>query len=148
MPIISGPLGPSGIVLDVRVALSETSKYLFAQRRVSAPEPIFARAMIDTGSSSTMFASSVFRQLKLSPIGKVPIHTPSTTIDVPCFTNRYRVEISFIANGGVHRLGELTVIEGDMSHEEDGVVALIGRDLLSRVMFIYDGLDERFELHF
>lgn len=69
------------------------------------------------------------------------IHTPSTG-DRPHACNQYDVCLVLVHPERQVEFGEMPVI--DSSLQIQGIQALIGRDVLSHCLFVYDGKDDRF----
>jgi hypothetical protein len=73
----------------------------------------------------------------LTPTGSVPIITPSTGA-TPHYCDQYDVSLAvLLADQGFHIIDTLPVIASGLAHQ--GHKALIGRDVLSRAILIYNG---------
>jgi hypothetical protein len=150
MPITSGPLTPAGAIVDIQVGVGPNRRRLLQRLGMPAPRPIIFRAVIDTGSKMTGLTARAFAELQLSPVGRVAIRTPSTRSDTPHVCDMYQVGLALMANGIWHPFGGVRVIAtgGWNPNSEEGVEALIGRDLLDRCNFWYQGPDRQFTLAF
>jgi predicted aspartyl protease len=140
MPILSLHFDHAGRpVVEWYVGMSAAE----AEFQPSCP-PVPVRALVDTGASKTNIVRWVFDRLGLSPVGQVLVHTASTG-PTPLLADIYAVEISL----GGEKTG-LLATDLDVVAAEDlsgsGVEALLGRDILGRGLFVYDGLEGRFTL--
>jgi predicted aspartyl protease len=99
--------------------------------------PISVSALIDTGAASTVITPEVARLLRLSTVGVVRIHTP-TTIE-PVLARQFYVNIYLTQT---FALDDILVTEASMTGQP--VQCLIGRDILSRGVFTYSGVENLF----
>jgi hypothetical protein len=122
----------------VELLLAPTEARSEALRRVGldGPRPVLVRAMIDTGARDSLITRSVADELGLEPTGMVDIfgvgERTSGTGAV------FRVRLFF---GGLPSL-ELVAATRVVAVEEldrFGVRMLLGRDLLSRSIRLYNG---------
>jgi predicted aspartyl protease len=113
---------------------------------LSVPSPILANGRIDTGASCTCVDSEIIRQLGIQPTGVVEIVTPSTG-NLPHQCNQYDLAIGVPLGGNnFHIIESLPVIEASFSHQ--GHQALIGRDILSQGLLIYNGTENTLTIAF
>lgn len=148
MPYLTGPIVPSGAVIDVLVGVSQPRRLLFAKHHFPIPEPVAVRAMIDTGASISGFQPGVFQSLDLTAVSTGLILTPSTLPDAPHECELFDVSLSLIAAGVAHPFPDSRVMAADCWLEGEGIDALIGRDILDRCFFQYVGLERKFTLAF
>jgi hypothetical protein len=148
MPIIHGDILTEGPVIDVMVGVSQPRWRLLQENNLPVPKPVTVRALIDTGASISGFSPRVFTDLGVSPVGKITIYTPSTSPDLPHECNLYDVILCLVANGRLNQFPGLRVIEADCWHPDEGVEALLGRDILKECFFQYLGPDGKFTLAF
>jgi hypothetical protein len=148
MPLITGPILPGGAVIDVRVGVSATRSRLLLANSLPVPYPVAVRVLIDTGSSHSGFAGRVFEELRIAPVGKMPLLTPSTVPESPHECDVFDVSLSLVANGAAHPFGTSRVMKADCWMEGEGMEGLIGRDILDRCTFMYYGKERCFSLGF
>lgn len=150
MPMTHGRLTAAGAVIDVMLGVGPMRERLLRKHSLRVPGPVPVRAVIDTGASISGFASRFFKELELPPVGIQRILTPSTTTDTPCECELFDVTIYLIANGQPHAFTNLRVIAAHGWHPaaEEGVEALIGRDLLDQGTFYYYGKERTFTFGF
>jgi hypothetical protein len=147
MPLVSGRV-ESWAIVDVAVEVSPLRRSRLVKHGFKVPDPVFVRALIDTGSFMTAFAPSVFQQLSLQPVAVMDVLTPSTPIASPHQASFYDVSLSLIAGGSLHPMSSMRVMEADCWHPDEGIIALIGMDILSRCTFQLFGPDRQFTLSF
>lgn len=129
-------LAAAGPVLQVEVNLPQPLINLFSSQNKPIPAPTPGFALIDTGASRTCIDGSVLSNLGISPIGIVTMGTPGGSTSCPLFPAKLgfpsiNLVIEFGSVAGVNLKGQ--VINGTP------LVALIGRDVLSRCLLIYSG---------
>ena len=84
-------------------------------------------------------------QLGLVPTGTTSIITPSTGNQAHTCA-QYDASVVLIHLELAYTFNALPVIESDLKHQ--GILALIGRDVLSSCLFVYDGRHGIFSLAF
>ncbi len=146
MPYINGPILPGGPVVDVLVGAPAAKAALLHKHGFPVPNPVPVRALIDTGASLSAFAPRVFSALDLNPIDQIPVLTPSTRPDAPHVCDRFLVSLSLVAEGRACPFPDTEVMAADCWLEDEGIEALVGRDILDRCFFQYLGPDHRFTL--
>ncbi|MEX0712024.1 MAG: hypothetical protein WD278_06720 [Pirellulales bacterium] len=146
MPSLTVSLQPQGPIVSIAVAVSAQRQDAMTKAGFQAPLPVQAVALIDTGASCTCIDPGIIQQLGLVATGSTSIVTPSTGA-IPHQCNQYDVSLSILLdNSRFHRLLTLPVIETDLANA--GVQALIGRDVLSEGILIYNGCSRTVTLSF
>lgn len=138
MPHFTLQVGPNGPIVNAFVAVSQgrTAALTAAGQPIPKPAPIFA--LVDTGASCTCVDPSVLHGLKLTPTGSISVNTPSTG-STPHETYQYDVALVIPAPSGPPLVFQtIPVVAADLL-EAQGFHALIGRDILSRCFFSYNG---------
>jgi len=102
------------------------------------PPPVVGRGLIDTGASSTAIDPSVIQSLGLLPRGTINILTPSTGA-VPHVCNQYDISLIILMTPPQFHVASLTIPVVESQLLNQGIHALIGRDVLSNGMFVYNG---------
>ena len=145
MPTLSAPISIAGPLIDCFIAVSQPRQNALARAGQPVPAPVAARALIDTGASCTCIDPRVVQPLGLTPIGVTQVHTPSTQGNVHgCSV--YDASLVIRTPVGNLSIGTLPVIEATLSVQ--GFEVLIGRDVLTKCMLVYDGPMNRFTLAF
>lgn len=122
----------SGPRLDVEVHVPPAFEKLLVKEGKPIPKPVVGKALIDTGATISAVDDSVITSLGVQPVGVADVLTPAG----PTKQNQYPVRFDFPGSGlpglNVHQaIGSVLLSQG--------FVALIGRDALSAVVFIYNG---------
>ena len=149
MPIITRQFEPDeGPILThviFHVSIPRLAALVEAGER--PPDPVSGRALIDTGASSSCVDPSVTGGLGLEPHGRTLVHTPSTG-DQPHAANQ--TDLSIIIPPAYRGdapliLGTVLALESRLL-DHQSIHALIGRDVLARCTFLYEGAANRFML--
>ncbi len=146
----TGQPGPSalnqiGPILPVEIAIpTALSKYLASQNQ-PIPAPITGIALIDTGATRSCADNEVMIKLGVNPIGRVLLGTARGRSKHLLYPAKFRFpeirfEVEFSSVVGVDLRGQ--------GVGKTKIIALIGRDLLSRCIFIYHGTKGSFSLAF
>lgn len=88
------------------------------------------------------------RKLNLTPTGSVPVHTPSTG-GAPHVAEQYDVSLMIPGSSTQHvplTFGAVPVMAAELSVQ--GIQALVGRDILSNCVLVYNGSIGGFTLAF
>ncbi|HTA76756.1 MAG TPA: retroviral-like aspartic protease family protein [bacterium] len=144
MPHFTNKLTPSsGPLFDV--VLNVSYPYLQQLKANGSPVPsmVPARALLDTGASGTVVDPSIIQKLAISPKGTGQFITPSTA-NVP--HQAYTYDIALFLNHQGYSKPFLTLPVAELKLAHQGFEVLIGRDVLDKCLFIYDGPSRIFTL--
>jgi hypothetical protein len=132
-------LQTSGPIIQAFVGPSRELIAVFGSEAVAAPLAI--SALIDTGAAITVITPETAKLLGLRSVGAVLLHTPMTTEPVLCRQFHVNVYLSptFV-------LENIIVVEAALTGQS--FQCLVGRDILRRGVFTYDGVHNRFSLTF
>lgn len=137
MPSVSLQILPLGPVIDIHIGVSGPRREALSQANQSVPPYVPCRLLIDTGASSTCVDPWIIKKLNLSPSGIVSIHTPSTSANSAHSCQQYDVSL-LISHTAINRVfAAIPVIESNLVHQ--GIDGLLGRDVLSQCLLIYNG---------
>jgi hypothetical protein len=125
------------------VGVSAPRQAALLAQGIAVPPIIHVNAMVDTGATCTCIDPTILGRLGLSPTGSVPVHTPSTK-GAPQLCDQYDVSLRLSATDPNNALVRtvLPVIASDLLIQ--GFEVLLGRDILSRCLLMYDGLNGLF----
>lgn len=131
-PFHPGPLSIGGPKLAVEIHVPTALASQLAQQGGPVPSPITGYALIDTGASISAVDDAVIKNLGVSPVGVTQVLTPSGTAQ----QNQYPVR--FVFPGTPLPAIETTHAIGSVLQPQ-GILALIGRDVLAHFVFTYNG---------
>jgi hypothetical protein len=138
MPYIAGSLDEAaGAVIDVLVGVDDGREQLLTKHQFPIPQALRIRAQLDTGSAVSLVDPRILKNLDLTPIGTTWIRTPSTG-PAPHASNQYVVSILLGEKDTGMHYPSVLVIEAVFGPEEV-IQAVIGRDLLKKCTFLFDG---------
>ena len=136
----SGELIVGGPRIPVTIAVPDVTRRAYEKRGSPVPKPVTGFALIDTGATQSCFDNSTAAKAGLPMLGESMMASAShPATAVPVYSGRMllpSLNINVEAGLGV----ELASI--------DGLVALIGRDLLANAIFVYNGQEGTFSLAF
>jgi len=135
MPIYDVQLSPPealrarGGIFPVQISLPQVLADYLGQRGLPIPPPVSGNALIDTGASVSVVDLSVLSTLQISPISVVTVLTPTGSARQNLYPARFILPAVVI---------DVTGVIGANLRPQN-IVALIGRDILSRFLLIYHG---------
>jgi hypothetical protein len=148
MSLITGDITPDGAVIAIRIGVSANRKKRLNSVNLPVPPEISLRAVIDTGSFVIGLIPSVFQSLEIKHFRTIPVRTPSTTPGEPHQAKQYNISLSLVSANVTKYLPSVHAIASDDFDKDEGIQALIGRDVLDHCNFSYYGPDRSFALGF
>ena len=148
MPLVTCPLAPEGAMVDVRIGWSAGQIRTLRAAHWPIPQAVDLRAIIDTGADVSALDRSVVQSLQLPVGGIIPANVPGGSGLI--FTSEHEAGLTNLAPQGSGQadliVSDLLVLELDLASL--GYQALIGRDILARCRFLYDGPHRQFTLEY
>ena len=146
MPRLAGDLLPKGALVAIEVGLSRADVQQLRNAGRPIPATVSLHALLDTGAECTCVDPQAVATLSL-PMKNIGLaNIPAVGGLVP--TVEYEASLSVVHPSGDSRLnlviGALLVAELPLAGL--GYRALIGRDVLLKCRFLYDGPRARFQL--
>lgn len=136
-----GQLNPNilvstGPILSVEVSIPQELADLLTKEKKAIPSPRAGFALIDTGATRSGVDKSVITQLGVQPVGLAKTLTAGGEVEQNLFPAHFRfpgenIDIDFSSVLGVNLKGQ----------EVNGqpIIVLLGRDVLSKFLFVYNG---------
>ena len=143
MPLVTGRnpnMASSGLLLPVIAAPSKPIVDMLKNEGKETPKPIELIALVDTGATRTVVRTGTCSKLGLVPKNRLQMFTAG----IPCFVDEFDISLSF----PMLKMGIPTIFIIEAPLEGQNISCLIGRDLLSRGMLVYNGIDSSFTLGF
>jgi len=137
----NGNLNPNilvmtGPILGVEVSIPKELADLLTAEKKAMPSPKAGYALIDTGATRSGVDHSIITELGVQPVGVAKTLTAGGEVEQNLFPAHFRfpgenIDIDFSSVLGVNLKGQH--VNGQP------IIALLGRDILSRFVFIYNG---------
>ena len=125
----------------VQVTLSPLASQakFFTQNGATLPSPVVGLGLIDTGASSTCFDQDTAAKAALAIVDSGPMTSATHANEiVPIFAGRMTIQGLPVSIDATRAYGA--------NLAPQGLVALIGRDILASCVLIYNGSDDSFSL--
>lgn len=129
--ITTGPIIP--VEISIPTALAES----FTKSNTPIPQPKSGWVLIDTGATTSCVDDDVITQLGVNPIGRSKIQNSGGEQEVNIFPAHMRFpniqnfELEFASAIGVN-------IQAQKVNDQP-IIALLGRDILSKCVLVYNG---------
>ena len=137
MPCVNFQIHLPGPIIDIQISVSSPRRDALEAAGLAIPEAVLCRLLIDTGASCTCIDPWVIKALGITPSGSTTIHTPSTNADSNHQYNQYDVCLCIPHQAISRYFYAIPILESNFSHQ--GIDGLLGRDVLSSCLFIYNG---------
>lgn len=137
------PITNDGPILNVVFGVSSTQQ----AGLIGAPiRPFCARGLIDTGASHTSVDPSIITELQISSVGTGTALSSTTTREADIYSVDLYI---YTATPQIapRQFPNLSVSVSDL-YSRHGFHALIGRDVLSQCVLIYQGINNVYTLLF
>lgn len=148
MPLVTGIITEDGAVVDLLVGVSEQRRQRLVSAGFPVPKSVGLRVQVDTGSFITGLIPQVFDQLGIAFFATVLVRTPSTTPDKPAECEQFDVSLALLSGTTPEYLPSIHVIASADFEREENVQGILGRDVLNRCVFTYEGPTRSFFLAF
>jgi predicted aspartyl protease len=139
VPHFTLQLTSDGPIVSAHIGVSDPRRAALTAAQQTIPPWVPIRALIDTGASCTCLDPSVVATLGIPATGSVSLNTPSTGT-TPHSANQYDVALVIPAAQGQTPLvfATIPVVATELLAAQ-AIHALIGRDILRRCVFYYNG---------
>ncbi len=140
---VSQNLQVLGPVIPLQVAVTTAAEQVLIAANQPVPQPIPVDALIDTGASHSSIQQGLLAPLGLNPVGLVPVLTPTT--QTPHMATQFAIRLMFPQHGG-GVYDPLVIME--MPLQGQNIQFLLGRDVLTLGVLVYNGPRSSFTLAF
>ena len=130
MPHFLLQINPNGALISLSIGVSVSRASALKNLSQPIPNPILVQGLIDTGAS-------LVQSLFLQPTGTSEMLTPSTG-NTPKITPVYDISIKIPHGDASLDFNSIPAMESVLLNQ--GFHVLIGRDILSKCLLIYDGV--------
>lgn len=149
MPHFTLNVDAAGPVVNAGVLVSSGRREALIAEGQEVPGHRVIRALVDTGASITSIEPAVLEAMGLTPTGTLEMVTPSTGDGVHVAST---YDVDFMIGGSDPSDPPLTVANLRVCSAElylrQGIHALVGRDVLSRCVLVYNGTLNQFTVAF
>lgn len=118
--------------IPIEVLMPMILENTFTQVGTPVPNPVSGYGLIDTGATITAVDRDILSNLGISPIGRTKVLTPQGEEEQLLYPIRLR-----FPNSTLPEINFSRVTGSKLQHQ--GIIALIGRDVLVHFLFIYNG---------
>ncbi|GAC1466551.1 MAG: hypothetical protein NVS2B14_17770 [Chamaesiphon sp.] len=132
-----------GPVLAVEVSVPSALAQFLASQGVYIPPPVTGLALIDTGATKSCVDDTSISRLGISPVGVATTGTAGGLVQ----QNVYPVRLRFPGLEGNVEFEFSTAIGVNLQGQTQNLIALLGRDVLSVCMLVYNGPGGFFSLN-
>ncbi len=123
----------SGPQIQVEVSIHPSlTQYLQAQGQ-PVPPPVVGQGLIDTGAIVSVVDSAVVQQLQIPPVGAMPLHGVAGVNQHMQYPASFRFPATTFPS-----ITFAFVVGAPLAPQ--GIIALIGRDVLVHFVLIYNGV--------
>lgn len=128
-------LRTTGPIVPVEVSIPSALALYFVEKNSQIPTATVGYALIDTGASISGIDRNILSKLGVNPVGTepIPVYTPGGVAN----QYLYPARLSFPGTK-LPTINYASVFGVDLLQQ--GIIALIGRDILRHCVFIYNGL--------
>lgn len=127
-------------MVGVQIEVPEALAKQLASAGKPIPTPVTGMALIDTGATMTAVDSGVVTALGVNPVGVVAVGTAGGPTSQPVYPIRLQIQ-------GVGLVINFSSVTG-APLKPMNLVALLGRDVLTRMILIYDGPSSEYTLSY
>jgi hypothetical protein len=148
MPTLKGAVDRDGALLNIEFGVSASAIQNLRASHRPIPQPVSAIAVVDSGAEVTCLDTSLVQKLGLSVVGFSTANVPA--IGGVHFSAMHAVSLTIRHPSG-HAGGNLVIPDLPVLEVPLGVLgyhSLIGRDVLAKCHFVYDGPGSWFEFSY
>lgn len=143
----TGKLNPNvlvatGPLLEGEIDIPSALVDYLTQARKRIPKPIKGWILIDTGATRTAVDERTIKKLKISSVGTTPVTTARGKKTCGLYPCKLHFTSAAIRDIEVTRATGVNLARQSVANKP--IIALLGRDILSKVIFVYNGPGSHF----
>jgi predicted aspartyl protease len=143
----SGKLNPNvllntGPILEAEIDIPPALMDYLKQQKKRAPKPIKGWILIDTGATRTAVDERTIKKLKVSSIGTTQVTTARGKKTCGLYPCKLRFTSTAIPDIDLTRATGVNLARQSVANKP--IIALLGIDVLSKVVFVYNGPGSHF----
>jgi hypothetical protein len=123
----------SGPQIQVEISIPPSLAQHLQSQGLAVPAPVVGLGLIDTGAFASAVDTSVVQQLQIHPIGTMPVHGAGGVNPHMQYPASFRFPTTAFPSINFN-----FVIGAPLAPQ--GIIALIGRDVLSHFVLVYNGV--------
>lgn len=132
-------LQQAGPLVQVILSPLEDQIELLTKSGQKVPQPVTGHGLIDTGASATCIDQKAATMAGLAVVDSGPLHSATHANEiVPIYAGRFAIQ-------GLHQNIDTTKAYG-ANLDSQNLIILIGRDVLSRCVLVYNGPESSISL--
>jgi hypothetical protein len=146
MAVLTFPINPAGLSLDVLVGLDHQASHGLLAQGAALPRPLSVRALVDSGADLTAVSAQVLSRLPFTPGQPVRTHTAGGMIQSATFWISLSIPPPAGTAGSLLVISRLLVTE--VTAPMPDVDVLIGLDVIRQYLWVIDGPGGTFSVTF
>ena len=136
----------AGAIIPIEITIPNALAEFRTQNKESLPTPISGLALIDTGATISAVEKEIIESLGVKSVGTTSTSTANGVANHFLYPAKFRFPT---INDFEFDFNSITGVEfGGYTIDNQKVVALLGRDVLSTAIFIYNGTLGLYSLSF
>lgn len=147
MPHFTRRIEGNGPLLNIQLAVTAPRANAQVASGIEVPQPISVVGLVDTGASSTGIDRTVVERLRLEPTGEMSVLTPSTG-DNPTNVEQYDISVLIYSAADEIPMSVPILAVAEIDIKNQGFDMLIGRDILSSCVLVYNDTTGLYTLAF
>lgn len=148
MPQLIGPLHGQGALVDLLVGLGRSDLQQYRKALRPIPQPLQLRALIDSGADATCLDPVVINQLALPWVHLTFANMPAVMGLGIATQHRAGVTLLHPSGNPADHLVFAEMLVCELPLRSLGFDAILGRDILDTLRFLYDGPGRTFTLDY
>ena len=137
----------AGPIIQVQFEVPTALASILQKNNIPIPSPIEGAALIDTGATLTSIDVGILTRLGINPVGVANVGTAGGPQRQSIYPARITFPGTALPGFELHHVMGCN-LKGQTVKDQMPLCALIGRDVLSRAVFVYNGSAGMFSISF